>query len=379
MNFKEYLNANILLEGNEVRIQHAEDLIFWEGAAGAKRAIESLEAMAGNGIKKTSVKWDGSPAVIFGRDERGEFILTDKSGFYAKGYDGKAKSPDELREMFLNRSGGKNRENPSYVEFANKMAEIFYVFKNATLKNLKGYFKGDLLYFSKPKVENDHYIFQPNVVKYAIPVNSDLGKRIGRSDVGVVVHSFTTLDGKEYSPKDLNIFKGEDLFVIPPVYVDSKAEVDLKQIKQLKTKINQNNLAINDFLDSNTLRTKQISDLPAVFYKYLNSKVDTGLETLGEDFFDWLSNEKLSIRKKENITNHIRENFNIFRTMWSIVTEIMDIKDDIISQFDATSGVVKQSMQDEPGGEGYVYSHKQGPIKYVPRRTFSRINRSIER
>ena len=81
-------NGEQLDEG--ARIQHAEDVVFWEGSKGAIRAVESLKKLASGGHKDVTIKWDGSPAIIFGRDEiSGEFVLTDKSGFGAKGYDGK--------------------------------------------------------------------------------------------------------------------------------------------------------------------------------------------------------------------------------------------------------------------------------------------------
>jgi len=380
MNFKEFRRSETLItEGAEARIQHAEDLIFWEGSQGALRALDALESLSRSGINHTSVKWDGSPSLIFGNDENGEFVLTDKSGFYAKGYDGKAKSPDELREMFLNRSGGKNRENSSYVEFANKMAQIFYIFKNAIPKGYKGFFKGDLLYYNKPGIKNGHYIFQPNVVQYEVDLTSDLGKRISKSEAGVVIHRAVDFDGNEQPLKDLNIFKGNDLLVIPPVFVEHKAQVDLENIKSVKKIISQNNLAINSLIDENILKQKQIADFPQVLYKYLNSKVDTGLENIGSDFFDWLATQNISTRKKQNITQHIQENSQIFNVLWQIVNMIMDIKDDIVQQFDNNAQVVKQTMAGERGGEGYVYSNKNGDIKLVPRRTFSRINRSIER
>ena len=66
------------------RIQHAEDVVFWEGSAGANRALQSLANMAKGGHKDVTIKWDGSPAIIFGRNPKGKFILTDKSGFGAK-------------------------------------------------------------------------------------------------------------------------------------------------------------------------------------------------------------------------------------------------------------------------------------------------------
>ena len=94
------------------RIDHAEDIVFWEGSRGAIRALESLKSLEQGKHTNVTIKWDGSPAIIFGRTADGEFVLTDKSGFGAKGYDGKSKSGEDLEQMFLNRSGGKNRENP---------------------------------------------------------------------------------------------------------------------------------------------------------------------------------------------------------------------------------------------------------------------------
>ena len=69
------------------RIQHLEDLILGQdgqaGSAGAKKAIATLHQIEQQ-PNSVTIKWDGSPAVIFGRNEKGEFVLTDKSGFGAK-------------------------------------------------------------------------------------------------------------------------------------------------------------------------------------------------------------------------------------------------------------------------------------------------------
>ena len=89
MRFHEFKLTESKLFEAEARIQHAEDVVFWEGSKGAARAIESLKKLEQGGHNDVTIKWDGSPAVIFGRNENGEFTLTDKSGFQAKGYDGR--------------------------------------------------------------------------------------------------------------------------------------------------------------------------------------------------------------------------------------------------------------------------------------------------
>ena len=94
----------------EARIQHLEDVIFWEGSKGAMRALQALRSMDKEGHKDVTIKWDGSPAVIFGRNENGEFTLTDKSGFQAKGYDGRPTSAEDLQAMFINRKKSKGKD-----------------------------------------------------------------------------------------------------------------------------------------------------------------------------------------------------------------------------------------------------------------------------
>ena len=61
--------------------------------------LPGIQRAAAEPAKTNTIKWDGKPAVIFGRNERGEFILTDKSGFLAKGYDGMAKSPQDIERI----------------------------------------------------------------------------------------------------------------------------------------------------------------------------------------------------------------------------------------------------------------------------------------
>ena len=75
--------------------------------------------------QEATIKWDGSPALIFGRSSEGEFILTDKSGFGAVTYDGKAKSAEALKQMFLNRKLKDPSKRAERVEFADRMAGMW--------------------------------------------------------------------------------------------------------------------------------------------------------------------------------------------------------------------------------------------------------------
>lgn len=363
------------------RIQHAEDIVFWEGSRGAMRALEALKNLEGDSHKDVTLKWDGSPAIIFGRDEMGEFVLTDKSGFTAKGYDGRSKSGDELEQMFLNRSGGKNRDNPGYVEFASRMKSIFNLYENAVPKDYRGYFKGDLLYTTKPNIVNGNFIFKPNIVEYAVDAKSDLGKRIAQSTSGVVIHREVDAAGNEGPLKNIDVFQGNDVLVVPPVSVERPADAPNEQIAQLEATIKQNAAGIDELLNTQELKAKQLTDFSTVLYTYTNSKVDTGLKNLGSDFAQWLEQRKqISDRKKAKILEYVKIHATAFQALWNTVSTLMQVKDDIIRQFDAHDQTVKQTIPGYgEGGEGYVLAHPEGDIKLVPREFFTKANRAVER
>jgi len=362
------------------RIDHAEDIVFWEGSRGAIRALESLKSLEQGKHTDVTIKWDGSPAIIFGRDANGDFVLTDKSGFGAVGYDGKSKSGEDLEQMFLNRSGGKNREKPDYVAFAGKMRSIFDLYERATPKDFRGFLKGDLLYYTTPPVKNNNYVFKPNIVEYAVDVDSDLGKRIGQSTTGVVVHRMIDEAGNESPVPEGIDFQGTDVLIFPSVTVQKAPEIDDEDINNLKAAVAKNAGAIDKLLNAADLTALKISDFAKVLYAYTNSKVDTGLENLGADFFDWMARSKLSANKQKNIAAHIQANQRGFDAIWQVVSGIMQIKDKVISQFDSHDSTVKANIPGHgEGGEGYVLAHPEGDVKLVPREFFTRANRAVQR
>ena len=361
----------------EARIQHAEDLVFFDGARGAKRALGELKQLASGG-ENVTIKWDGSPAVIFGRNDNGEFIFTDKSGFSAKGYDGKAKSGDDVEKMFMARPGAKN--NPEgYKALAGKMKNAYSTFESAVPESFKGYFKGDLLYFNTPVEKNGQFIFKPNIVNYAVPTDSNLGKKIARSDVGVVIHRLIDEEGRESTLKDFDIFQGSKLLVIPPITIEQAPQVDDSSVRRLEALVSKNAGAIDDFLNDQKLREMKLTDLPKILYAYLNSKVDTGLNNLGKGFMGWLQTSKVTAPKQAKIAEYVKANIQTFSAIWQTVEGIMNVKNDIIGQLDNQKGTVTATINGKPGGEGYVLQHPAGDIKLVNRSGFSAANRAVER
>lgn len=365
------------------RIQHIEDLVFFEGSRGAMRAVASLRNMAKGGHKDVTIKWDGSPAVIFGRDENGEFIFTDKGGFGKVGGKGRAKSPDELKAELLGRSGGKNKDDPKRIAFANNMAEVFTVFEKAVPRNFQGFFKGDLLYYRTPKVIENNFVFKPNPggVEYAVDVSSDLGKRIARSKTAVVIHRMVDIDGSESPLKDIGMFEGNDLLVVPPMSVETPPEVPNAEVERLAKIIKNDSADLDNLLDKGKLQSMKLSNFSDILYNYVNQSVDRGtLDSLGRDFMSWLMNhEKISGVKKEKIAQYIKQNMKAFQSLWEVVSGIMKVKNNIISQLDSQASSVKATTAGKPGGEGYVLAHPGGDMKLVNRAGFTAANRAVQR
>ena len=377
-------NKKPLTEG--ARIEHLEDLVFRENppSKGANRALQSLINMEKGGHTDVTVKWDGSPAVIFGRDDDGNFVFTDKSGFTAKGYDGKAKSADDVETMLKNRPGYA-KDPKGYGGLIDKMKGAYTAFEKATPKDYRGFFKGDMLYFNKPMAEGGDYVFKPNIVEYRVKQDSDLGKKIGASTAGIVIHREVSADGTEGPLQNGDIFEGNEVLVVPPVTVSNAPSIDDTSVKELKAIISKDAAAMDTLLDQNTLVQLKLKKLSEVFYSYMNSKVDTGLENLGGDFLDWVqARNQLSDAAKKKIAEYIVNHQQGFNALWEVVAKIQQVKDDVITQLDNQPGAaVRQSMSSNDdsvdGGEGYVLAHPEGDIKLVPRKTFSKYNRAVER
>ena len=388
--FKIVENVEHLYEA-DARIQHAEDLIFFQGSKGAIRTLEALKSMEQGGQENVTVKWDGSPAIIFGRNENGEFILTDKSGFTAKGYDGRAKSAEALQKMLMARPGARNpdpKKAEGYARLASNMRDIFDEYEKAVPKDFLGYLKGDLLYFNTPEVIDNKFVFTPNIVTYRVDVNSDLGQQIAQSKTGIVVHRLMDENGQE-GPVPNNLqFIGTEVLLFPSVTVQQPAEIDDEDINALKASVSKFGASIDKLLDKPTLMQLKMTDLPTIFYTYMNSKVDTGLTNLGQDFLEWMKTSKISGVKQTRIIDHISQNQQAFNAMWDIVSGILLVKDKIIKQFDSHDSTVKADIGPHgpvtpdahgDGGEGYVLAHPEGDIKLVPRAYFTKANRSVQR
>ena len=100
-------------------------------------------------------------------------------------------------------------------------------------------------------MQDGKYVSQPQIVTYTVDAKSDMGKRIGESPTGVVIHRLMDEQGEEscYPKEHLNLLKVKMYLQCPSVLVQKTAKVDNKAILEPKTVIPKNKTAIDDLLN----------------------------------------------------------------------------------------------------------------------------------
>ena len=358
------LVENQLLKEAAARIEHLEDLVFEKGTRGVREALAIIEAAAANTADTTTVKWDGKPAIIWGRKPDGRFVLTDKSGFLAKGYDGLATSPDMLARIQNMRSGERG-------ELIGIYAKLWPMLEAATPKNFKGYVQGDLLYTETPPEQAGAYVFKPNFVEYRIPASSKLGQAIGESEVGIAVHTRYADPQSPAEPiKHISFNPHPGLLLIEPTVKDIKNVAPSRKLeRELRSVVAQHGSAIDSLFNPAELRAAGITDLPQLCKRYINSRIMTNYDNLLADFGPWLQNS-VTPRKYNNIVEYLqspRSNLDGISAAFTSFLLLHEIKTDMLNQLD----------RQQPGQEGWVIASDAGRAKLVNRFGFSAGNRIL--
>ena len=352
--------------GKAKGIEHLEDLVFRKGSRGIAEALSIIEHVAQDTSRTTTVKWDGKPALIFGRDINGTFVLTDVSGFTAKGYNGLATSPQQIAQIMSQRSGDR-------TELVALYAKLFPLLDAATPRSYRGYVQGDLLYSEAPAEVSGNWVFKPNTIEYRIPVNSDIGQMIAGTNVGIAMHTRYTEPGAPKEPiGNLKFNRVPGLLLIEPVTPKENITRDNKLVTQIKQLARANGPAIDQLFDPSDLRARGITDLPKLCVDYINSIVknpaysDFDLQSILPDFGKWLQSS-VTPRKFNNIAEYLqspRSNTDGMAAAFTAFVLLHKLKLHTLGQLD----------RQHPGQEGWVMATPAGMAKAVNRFGFSRAN-----
>ena len=217
-------------QDKNTHLEHLEDDIINRGSKGGDNAVNFLKSvrnmLAGNSGAKTNitVKWDGAPAIICGiNPENGKFFVGTKSVFN--------KTPK------INYTTADIRRNHG-GEVARKLTVCL---AQLSRLNIKGILQGDLLFTDDLKaitIDGEKMIsFTPNTITYAVPLNSDLGKRILRAKMGIVFHTQYTgksMDSLSAGFGSVRGSSGRNVFLASASYQDTSGASTFT-VSELKT------------------------------------------------------------------------------------------------------------------------------------------------
>jgi hypothetical protein len=282
-------------------------------------------------------------------------VLTDGSGFEAKGYDGLATSPRMMADIQNRRSGERSGLIQLY-------ATLWPALEASLPPNFRGYVKGDLLYTDTPPIEAGNYVFRPNTIEYKIPVRSALGQRIGASNIGIAVHSMYADTGDARQP-----LKGVSFNDVPGLMLERPATpsalvLDKNIVQQLKTIVRSQGANMKVLFNPAELRAQQVTDLFKLAVDFINTKVGGPLEPANQlivEFGQWLQG-RVTPRKFNNIVEYLKSpgtNQEALSAAFLAFELLHALKTDLLRQADTQ----------HPGQEGWVMATPAGYAKAVNR------------
>jgi len=356
--------VNYLMEAVEARAPHPEDSIF-AGSVAADAAVKSLGSIIANPSNLT-IKWDGFPALIFGRTPDGQLAIMDKYMF-DKGV--VATSPQD----WVNYDANKPR--PSVRADLYKKLEVLYPGLDAVVKG-PGYFWGDLLWAGKLQPVKGMYIFKPNTVEYRVPVQSNIGQLISQSVGGVVVHQhFAELAGKAtaWDGKGLQNVKNGVAILTPSIGIKFKLKEPVQQSRAAVSALKKYGAEVDSLLANMPGSTRD------AIKTYFNKRI-TG--QTNQDLHDWMKGN-VSARQYAQLVGDdysglmfvkdgdgtVKESpgYTGLKAIWNA---IYSYKVALSQQLEQQVQGVEQYINGQPGGEGFVFPTPTGLVKIVNRGQF---------
>lgn len=352
-------------------LDHPEDLIFLDGTQGASRAVQASVDTVKNPATVT-IKWDGYPALIFGRGTNGKFSIMDKHMFNKKDLSGRQVfSPEQFVEY--DRARGVDRSGLHQL-----IAEIWPGLEKSDRS--KGYYWGDLLFSQPLQEQNGMYKFKanPNGIAYTVEANSEVGQLFKGKQAAIVVHQFippnaattdeaTPLDGGIGSLKN-----NSNVAIVPAkMPITPKLKISSKLVNQAQSDIKKYGPAVDQLLNT---APQAATTFRGLFTTYINKKIVAGdLNNLVDGFMEYFNSRPMTDAMKTKLTQHLEANKAGLVGAFTIWVSLYQLKMAIVDQLNkaAEASPVKGYLDDgTQTQEGFV----SNGLKFVDRMGFSRQN-----
>lgn len=393
-------------EEKNTHMEHVEDLVFNEGVTGTRKAIAFLQSLrdmlAGHSKSKitATVKWDGAPAIFAGIDPRDGKFFVAKKGVFNK----EPKIYKTNKEIDADTSG----------DLAEKFKTALKEFSKLGIKS--GVYQGDLMFTNDKKTETidgEKYItFHPNTIVYAVPFDSELGKKVRSAKIGVVWH--TTYTGNSFETMTASFGKTiVDKFVaVPSIWMDDAnyhdysgtATFTAEETKKVTEVLSRAGklfgsisaptlngisndedllLAVKTFNNSKIKKSEQIVDTKAhvrELFHYIHDKYEKEIEKRST-----AAGKKAQEDKRKKILNFFaHHDQNQIVAIFDLVNVLVEAKAMIINKMNQ-AGHISTFLRTAngfkiTGVEGFVaIDHLTGgAVKIVDRMEFSKANFSVD-
>lgn len=353
-------------------LDHPEDLIFLGDEQGARQAVQAIEQTIQQPGTVT-IKWDGYPALIFGRGADGKFSIMDKHMFNKKDGTGRQVfSPKEFRAY--DEARGVNRGD------LYKIIDAVWPGLEASDRGSLGYYWGDLLFSQPLKDQDGFYAFKanPNGIAYKVDVKSEIGHLLAGKQAGIAIHQFipanaaTTDDAESLNGTIGNLKNSSNVAIVPSkMPITPKLKINEKLKKTAEAEINKHGDAVRMLMQTAPQAENAFKSL---FTTYINKKIVSGdLSNLYNDFVSYIEQRPMTDRMRDKITRHFQAHKDGIIGAFKIWIALYNLKNSVVEQLDnaAKSSPVKGYLDDgTETHEGFVANG----LKFVNRMGFSRQN-----
>jgi cytidyltransferase-like protein len=378
-------------------LTHLEELVLTKGSDGYKMAraflVELLKTLKGNSSSKikTSVKWDGAPAIFAGiNPDNGKFFVGTKSIF------NKVPKINYTAEDVIKNHG----HAPGLVD---KLIKALEYLPRLNIKNImQGDFMFDDEMIDTTSIDGEpHYRFKPNTIVYAVPVDSDLGRQISQAKFGIVFHTtYNSLDSSASFGADVSGLKrSPEVWFDDAYFTDDTGTVTLtdeeegevvrlvKEADAVDGQIDYDNLpsALLNIYINTEIRSGNFLDDPMRSYDgFIKWFSERSKKKIGK-----LKSDKGKQRASDN-AQQIMQSFNNKKedilNIFKVSRLLFEAKNIFINKYNNAVYNTKHFIDDGSGDlvasnpEGYVaVDHKGNGIKFVDRLEFSRANFAIDK
>jgi hypothetical protein len=386
LSFKTFLNEEAEAgDGKLKHIHHAEDRPLFHGKEGFEHAKGALtqaheHMKSGGDSSALTMKYDGSPAVVFGHHpENGKFFVASKSAFN--------KNP---KINYTHADIIKNHGHaPGLVEKLH--AALNHLSK---ISPKTGVYQGDIMHSGTDlKHHKDGKVsFTPNTITYTS--KGEEADKVKKSKLGIVTHTQyhgkTIDDMKADSHPDLHNFKSHpDVWQKSPthdtknIHYSEEDQAEFRKHMDAAEKIHKTNgkemykatephQGESGHLATYINHTVRTDETPSAegLKKHITEKYKKSMEKLKTPAAQGRKQQEL----KSHI-DHIEKNKKHYDNLLKIHHHLQQAKNILVSNLEQHEGGLEHHIDNKrTGPEGFVVNHAGEPTKLVNRAEFAKSN-----